>query len=117
MGILAVIIGLVLIAITLTDAFETIISPRRVTRHFRPTRLFYALLWPPWAWIGRHIRKRTRREGFLSIFGPASLLHLFFIWALLILAGFALVQWAPPIPSTISNRPSPTSGLTCISAA
>ena len=98
MGIPAVIIGLVLIAITLTDAFEAMISPRRVTRHIRPTRVFYALVWPPWAWIGRHIAKRTRREAFLSIFGPASLLNLFFIWALLILAGFALVQWGGADP-------------------
>jgi hypothetical protein len=94
----AVLVGIALVALTLIDAFEVMVLPRRVTRRFRPTRLFYRSTWPPWAWIGRRIQHPPRREGFLDIFGPASLLALFFLWAVMILAGFALVQWGANDP-------------------
>jgi len=39
--IFAVILGLLLILVVLWETFETIVLPRRVTRQFRLTRLFY----------------------------------------------------------------------------
>lgn len=88
------IIGALLIAFVLWDVFETIVLPRRVTRQIRLTRLFYRLTWFPWHTIARYIKKLKRREKFLSIFGPLSLLALLFVWALSVVLGFAMIHWA-----------------------
>jgi Ion channel len=94
MHILAGILGFAVIFIILGDAFETVILPRRVTRPFRFTRLFYRNTWRPWRHLVLHIRNRRRREALLSVYGPLSLFVLLFSWAMLLIFGFALLQWA-----------------------
>jgi hypothetical protein len=83
-----------MIILVLLDAFETIVLPRRVTRPFRLTTLFYGLTWRPWRFIGRSMRMGRRRETFLSFYGPLSLLLLLESWALSLVLGFALLLWA-----------------------
>jgi hypothetical protein len=87
-------IGLALIVIVLWDVFETIVLPRRVTRRFRLTRFFYRALWAPWSRIAGRLRKSKRREIFLSVFGPLSLLGLLVLWAVALVIGFASLHWA-----------------------
>jgi Ion channel len=94
MFILMRLIGLVLIVVVLWDVFETIVLPRRVTRRFRLTRAFYRSAWHPWSAIARAIRKSKRREVFLSVFGPLSLLALLAFWAATLVCGFATLQWS-----------------------
>src|ERR671928_1106621 len=91
--VLAGLSGLVLIAIILWDAFETIILPRRVTRQVRLARLFYRYSWKPWLTRAQRMRGPSR-ESFLSLYGPLSLLLLIIIWAVGLIIGFALLQWA-----------------------
>jgi ion channel len=89
------IVGVLLIATGLWDVFETIVLPRRVTRRVRLTRLFYRLSWMPWSAIAHTIQKKhKRREIFLSVFGPLSLLALLVVWAVTVVCGFAMVHWA-----------------------
>jgi hypothetical protein len=85
--------GLILIAIILLEAFETIILPRRVARRFRLTRAFYLLVWIPWRAVAPTIKSRKARETFLSFFGPLSLLVLFALWATLLIVGFGLLYY------------------------
>jgi hypothetical protein len=85
--------GLILIAIILLEAFETIILPRRVARRFRLTRAFYLSVWIPWRAIAPTIKSRKVRETFLSFFGPLSLLVLFALWATLLIIGFGLLYY------------------------
>ena len=86
--------GVVMIATALWDVFETIVLPRRVTRRVRLTRLFYRSTWKPWSAIAHTIKKKNkRRELFLSIYGPLSLLVLLIVWATTIVLGFAMVHW------------------------
>ena len=87
------ILGFVLIFTILLDAFETIVLPRRIQRHFRITAFFYRLTWVPWMRAARHIQKSSRREGFLAYYGPLSLLFLLGFWALGLIFGFASVQY------------------------
>lgn len=94
MHILEGITGLLLIAVVLWDAFETIILPRRVTRSVRLARLFYQSTWKPWSASARKIRSANRRENFLSYFGPLSILILLGVWAAVLVFGFAVLQWA-----------------------
>jgi hypothetical protein len=86
--------GLVLIAIILLEAFETVVLPRRVARRFRLTRAFYLSVWVPWRAIAPHIKSRKARETFLSFFGPLSLLVLFALWATLLIVGFGLLYYS-----------------------
>jgi ABC-type multidrug transport system fused ATPase/permease subunit len=94
MFVLMGITGVLLMVVVLWDVFETIVLPRRVTRRFRLTRAFYRLIWNPWSAIARKIHKSKRRETFLSIFGPLSLLMLLVVWAVTLVFGFALLHWA-----------------------
>lgn len=85
--------GILLIALVLWDAFETIIMARRVARRLRLTRVFYRSTWAVWARLSLLARAGNARENFLSIYGPLSLLLLLMLWAAALVVGFALVQW------------------------
>jgi hypothetical protein len=87
-------IGVILVALALWEAFETIILPRRVTRLLRVASLIYFITWEPWAALARLIRQNRRREKILAFFGPLSLLLLLAVWAVGILVGFALIHYA-----------------------
>ncbi len=98
--------GALIVALILLEAFETIILPRRVTRRFRLTRLFYISTWRPWRAFA-HLLKGKTRENFISFYGPASLLFLFATWASFLIVGFGLLYFAaaandpthPPLPN------------------
>src|SRR5207248_9588518 len=85
--------GVVIIVLILLDAFETVVLPRRVTRHFRLTAWFYRSTWVPWAKLAAHIKSPTRREAMLGYFGPLSEILLLFLWAMGLVFGFALLQY------------------------
>ncbi|MGH8060313.1 MAG: potassium channel family protein, partial [Candidatus Entotheonellia bacterium] len=87
------VLGLTLIATVLWDTFETVILPRRVTRRFRLTGLFYRYTWLPWSAVARRMRQGRRRETYLGFYGPLSLLLLLSVWAVGLILGFALLQW------------------------
>ena len=92
--ILPAVIGLVLIVAILWEAFETIVLPRRVTRRHRITVLFYRCTWRPWRAFARLLHSSKQREGFLSYYGPLSLLFLFIFWASLLIFGFGLMYYS-----------------------
>src|SRR2546426_4377814 len=94
MKILGGIFGVLLILIILWDAFETVILPRRVTRRIRLTSLFYSSIWTPWSLLVRHISGKRRREKYLGLFGPLSLLMLLVIWVSGLVLGYALLFWS-----------------------
>lgn len=94
MKILGGILGILLILIILWDAFETVILPRRVTRRIRLTSLFYSSVWTPWSLLVRHINGKRRREKYLGLFGPLSLLILLVIWVSGLIFGYALLFWS-----------------------
>jgi hypothetical protein len=89
----AAIFGIVIIGVVLLDAFETVVLPRRVTRHFRLTAWFYRRTWIPWRKIAARIRTASRQQSFLGYFGPLSLIMLLAFWAACLIVGFALLQY------------------------
>ncbi|HEY6251987.1 MAG TPA: potassium channel family protein [Candidatus Angelobacter sp.] len=89
---LAITTGAILVFAVLWETFETIVLPRRVTRHFRMTRLFYRSSWKPWAMMASH-RPAKKRDSLLSYYGPISLLLLLGLWALGLMLGFALIHY------------------------
>ena len=70
-------ISIVLILLPLVDGFETILQPRRVTHRFRYVRLYYLGTWMLWRAAALRIGEGRRREAFLSVYAPLSLLGLF----------------------------------------
>jgi hypothetical protein len=97
--------GLVLVGAALFDAFETIVVPRRTSRRLRLARLFYLLSWRPYAAIARGVTNPARREAFLSLYGPSSLLLLVGLWAVVLVLGFATLQWAAGSVSDAGSQP------------
>ena len=85
--------GLLLLLGVLWDAFETMVLSRRVSSGFRVTTFFYRATWAPWRAVARRMRVGRRRESFLTIYGPLSLVLLIATWALVLVFAFALLQW------------------------
>ena len=103
------VLGFVLLSVALWDAFELIISPRRVTRRFRIARAFYRSSWWLWSAVGRSISDENRRETYLGIFGPLSLVMLVGVWATAIVAGFAMMHWGLETPLNVAPGIAPFS--------
>lgn len=94
MHILAGLAGLALIVVVLVDGFEAMVLPRRVTRPYRLIRLYYTFVWAFWRAVACRLPSGKRRQNFLSVFGPLSLIVLFGVWAGGLIGGFALVHWS-----------------------
>ncbi len=91
--ILPAVAGVLIIIGVLLEAFETVVLPRRVTRRFRFTVLFYRSTWRPWRRLASTIKNVKLRETFLGYFGPLSLLCLFVVYAILLVLGFGLLDF------------------------
>src|ERR1700687_158098 len=93
MHLAAIISGVVILVVVLPDAFETVVLPRRVRRHFRITSVFYRNTWRPYAKLTSHIKSQTARESFFGYYGPLSLIVLLGLWACSLIFGFALLEY------------------------
>lgn len=105
MHLVAAILGIVIIASVLLDAFETIVLPRKVQRAFRLTSWFYRHTWVPWVRLSRLISAHSWRENFLGYFGPLSLILLLVFWAIGLIFGFALMQFGLGEHVRLGNEP------------
>jgi hypothetical protein len=98
MHIAASLFGCFFLAGVLLDAFQTIILPRRPVGRFRITRIFFLVTWLPWKTLAGHWPWRRGREQIYSFYGPLSLLLLFVVWALLLVAAYALIYFGLHTP-------------------
>jgi hypothetical protein len=87
-------LGTLLIVSILVEGFETVVQPRRVTRRYRISRIYYRAFWATWRWAAKTLfSKSKKRAAFLSAFGPLSLLGIFTTWVIGLVLGFALLHW------------------------
>lgn len=93
MRVLALLSGAAIALLVYWETFETMVLPRRLSRRFRLTRAFYRWTWMPWRKLGACLGGERRREAFLSVYGPMSLLLLLVLWAGLLVFAFALLLW------------------------
>ena len=98
--------GIALLLVVALDAFEAVVLPRRVTRRFRLTRLYYRATWKFSAWLVRAFRSKKRREALLSFYGPLSLLLLMGVWAAGMIVGFALLHYGAGSALHVSGMPA-----------
>jgi hypothetical protein len=88
-----VVLGCMLLLAVLWDAFEAILLPRRITGYLGLAHAFYRFIWRLQSVVAHWIQDDKRRETYLSIFGPLSLLLLLGMWAAGLVAGFAMLHW------------------------
>jgi hypothetical protein len=81
------VVGVALIVTVLWDAFETVVLPRTVTRRFGVARIYFRGTWKLWG-LARIFDSEGRRERFLAVYGPVSLLGLLAVWAAGLIGGF-----------------------------
>jgi hypothetical protein len=91
---LVFVISLCVIAVVLWDAFESVVLPRSVSRRLRLARLYARFTWQFWSHLAADIRAEGRRERFLAVYGPLSLLGLTVVWASGLVIGFAGLHWS-----------------------
>ena len=111
----ALIAGLLLLALVLQDAFEVMLLPRRVQRRIRMVRVYFRATWSAWTMAARAWPPGGTRERFLSIYGALSMMILFVLWAVLLISAFGLIQWAfQPATAALSSLGEQTylSGVT-----
>jgi hypothetical protein len=84
--------SLALIVVPLVDAFETILQSRRITHRYRLARFFYRATWNAWRGVALRVPAGKKREAFLSVFAPLSLLGLFATWVTVLILGFGLLH-------------------------
>ena len=91
---LFLLVGVGLIATVLWDAFETVVLPRTVSRRLRLARVYFRGTWVPWARMAQSFDSDSRRERFLAVYGPLSLIGLLTVWAAGLILGFAALHWS-----------------------
>jgi len=104
-SVVAVVFGLAIIWAVLLDAFETVVLPRRVLRHFKLTAYFYRRTWIPWRRVASWIKTPSRQQNFLGYFGPLSLILLLGFWAAGLIFGFSLIQYGIGGHEQMSGEP------------
>src|ERR1700716_4011160 len=104
-SVVATIFGFVILCVVLLDAFETVVLPRRVTRHFRLTAWFYRRSWVPWRNIALRINTGARQQNFLGYFVPLLLFLLLGFWATGLILSFALMQYGLGEHFQLGNEP------------
>jgi hypothetical protein len=91
--VITAVLACTLLLFVLVDAFQTVVIARRTRQTLRITRLFYRLTWAAFCALARRIHSGKRREHFLGIYGPISLIVLLGCWAIGLVMGFALLHW------------------------
>jgi Ion channel len=103
---LVAIFAVLLLALTLQDAFEVMLLPRRVVRQVRFVGLFYRATWAAWSSLATCLPRNGRSEQFLSVYGALSMVLLFGMWIIGLILGFGLLFWTAQTGSGDVPRPS-----------
>jgi Ion channel len=99
-------VAVVLLVLTLQDAFEVMLLPRRVIRRLRFVSVFYRVTWRAWSWLASLLPQNGRREHFLGVYGALSMVLLFGIWMVSLILSFGLLLWAAHVDADTTPRPT-----------
>jgi hypothetical protein len=90
---LIAIAGALLIELMLSEFFVTFMLPRRVRRDPWIARGLDWLLWRRWRALARRLESASA-DTLLGFFGPLALLAQLVVWALGLMIGYGLIEWA-----------------------
>ena len=85
--------GIVVLAVTLWDLFQTVVLPRPAVRRFGLARNVVRPLWLAWRWVALRSTRVDRSEARLAAFAPIALIVLFLLWALALIVGYGLILY------------------------
>jgi hypothetical protein len=96
LNIASVAVGIVVIALTLNDVFQSVVMPRATGRRFRLSFYFWRSIWHVWPRVAWRLyaADADRREDFLAVFAPLMLVMLIGLWVGLLILGFGFLLWA-----------------------
>ncbi len=97
-------LGVLLIAATLLDVFQSVVTPRPVAGRLRISRYATRWLWGGCRWLALRSRNPRSREALLGSFGPAIVLVYLFLWLLLLVLGYGLLMNA--LAEQVRPRPA-----------
>jgi len=83
--------GIVIAAVTGLDVVGTLVVTEGTAAAWRPARVFYHWTWQMWRALGMHLKPEQRRERWLSVYGPLSMLTLLLLWLVSLAIGWALI--------------------------
>jgi hypothetical protein len=92
--IIAILGSVAVLLVILHDAFEVMLLPRRVKSRFRLVRFFFRSTWRLWSEVARRIPSLDKRQDYLSLYGPLSMVLLLVVWAAGLIASFGTLYWA-----------------------
>ena len=94
-NIVSVAIGVVLVLVTLSDVFQSVIVPRAVGRRFRVSFYVWRAVWKLWPMLAWKFAADddSRREDFLAYFAPGMLMGLLVMWGALLIFGYGAIVW------------------------
>src|SRR5579871_6237305 len=94
LDVLALVAGIVLVAVTFYDLFQSVVLPRPAVGKVRIALVILSWTWRGWRAVCTRTASIARREALLSIYAPAMAVGLLVIWAVAMVIGFGLVLWA-----------------------
>ena len=107
MEVVAFALGVLLLALTFWDLFETVVVPRPTPGWFRIGRYFVRGSWRGLRALhdGRPERSYDR---VLGLFAPAATVALLFVWLVSLILGYGLIMWAlrdelRPVPADLGT--------------
>lgn len=93
MSVLAVIVGVVLVASVMADLVNTLVTTTTSQWRWWLTRVLYRRSWATVSVLGSRISDLDRRERFFSLFAPVSVLVMLVAWVSQQVIGFGLIWW------------------------
>jgi hypothetical protein len=95
LNVLSIAFGVLTIAATLNDVFQTVVMPRATGRRFRVSFYIWRWMWRIWPSVAWRLYgdRADPREDWLAVFAPFMLVLLIGVWAALLILGFAFVLW------------------------
>ncbi len=83
--------GVVIIIMTFSDVFQSVIVPRPATRRLRASAFIARWGWQTWRWFAHTAIKNDLREDFLGTYAPLLLLVLLAFWVASLIFGFGCI--------------------------
>ncbi len=91
--VLAIVGGVILLAVTFYDLFQTVVLPRPAVRKYQLARLVVRPMWLVWRWVALRSTRVERSEGRMAAFAPIALIVLVLIWGTGLVVGYALLEY------------------------
>jgi hypothetical protein len=91
---LFLVIGVVLVFVTFSDVFQSVIVPRPARLGWRASPYISRGGWQTWRWIGHAVIRNEAREDFLGTFAPLLLITLIVFWIASLVVGYGFIFYA-----------------------